>query len=197
MKHRNIVAALVVIMTLVLVGCCVTIAVRADDAPVRTAKQDALHEAADILRAAGYSDDSDVIKALQDEWRQEQTDLSIIAKTISREADPEWCEWEHSVAVGAVVLNRVASPWFPNSVYDVIVQPRQYSVSYASGFDGIGRKSWEAAAAAMNGEHSVPADAYWQDTSPQGVCTWKIFTVDTGYYKSTTYICRGIPGVDA
>lgn len=25
---------------------------------------------------------------------------------------------------------------------------------------------------------------------------WKAFTVDTGWFRSTTYICRGIPVVD-
>ena len=35
-------------------------------------------------------------------------------------------------------------------------------------------------------------DCYWQDTHVQGKAIWRAFTVDTGYYKSTTYICRGV-----
>ena len=162
---------------------------------ITTAKQDALHEAAEILRAAGYADDSEVIKELQTEWWREQENLCIIAKTIQHEADPAWCEWEHSVAVGAVICNRVASPYFPNSVKEVVAQPGQYLEAYTRDFSKVSRLAYEAAKAALDGDHDVPSDCYWQDTSIQGTAIWKAFTVDTGYFRSTTYICRGIPGV--
>lgn len=45
-----------------------------------------------------------------------------------------------------------------------------------------------------DGDHDVPSDCYWQDTHIQGKEIWKAFTVDTEYFHSTTYICRGIPG---
>ncbi|MBQ1805434.1 MAG: cell wall hydrolase [Oscillospiraceae bacterium] len=159
---------------------------------VTTARQDALHEAADILRSCGYAEDSDVIKTIQAEWRAEQEKLDIIAKVIDHEAPPEWCEWEHSVAVGVVVLNRVASPLFPDSVREVVAAPGQYLRSYTYGFDGTSRIAYEAAAAALDGAHDVPEDCYWQDTNVQGKAIWRAFTVDTGYFRSTTYICRGV-----
>lgn len=159
---------------------------------VTTARQESLHEAADILRSCGYADDSEVIRAIQAEWRAEQEKLDIIAKVIAHEAPPEWCEWDHSVAVGVVVLNRVASPLFPNSVREVVAAPGQYLKSYTYGFTDTPRVAYEAAKAALDGEHDVPEDCYWQDTHVQGKAIWRAYTVDTGWYRSTTYICRGV-----
>lgn len=195
MKHNNIVPLIVAIMAVVLIIFCVILATPAhayEGERITTARQAALHEAADILRSCGYADDSDVIKTIQAEWRAEQERLDIIAKVIDHEAPPEWCEWEHSVAVGVVVLNRVASPLFPDSVREVVAAPGQYLRSYTYGFDDTSRVAYEAAKAALDGAHDVPEDCYWQDTHKQGASVWRAFTVDTGWYKSTTYICRGV-----
>ena len=156
--------------------------------PVRTAKQTALHEAAEILRAAGYKDTDAPIVALSDEWNRQQADLDIIAKVIDNEAP--YCPWDHRVAVAAVVLNRVADPRFPASVREVVVQPGQYLPSYTVGFERVRRSSYEAAVAAMDGEHSVPPDVVWQANFPQGRETWWISEVNTGSFRSTTWFCR-------
>lgn len=198
MNHKHITPLLVALMALALIVLCIIAATPAhayEGTRITTARQDALHEAADILRSCGYADDSEVIKTIQAEWRAEQERLDIIAKVIDHEAPPEWCEWEHSVAVGVVVLNRVASPLFPDSVREVVAAPGQYLKSYTYGFDDTSRVAYEAAAAALDGDHDVPEDAYWQDTHVQGVSVWKAFTVDTGWYRSTTYICCGVRGV--
>lgn len=188
----------IICMAVVLIALCVMLASTAkayDGEPVWTNKMLTLHYAADMLREAGFSDDSDPIRALSDAWMQEKEDLDIIAKVIAHEADPQWCEWEHSVAVGVVVLNRVNSSYFPNSVREVVAAPGQYLPSYTWGFDNTPRKAYEAAKAAMDGEHEVPEDCYWQDNKIQGTSIWKSFVCDTGWFRSTTYICRGIVGV--
>lgn len=196
MNHNHILRGIIICMIVLFVALCVILVtpVRADydGARVTTAKQDALHEAADLLRAAGFSDDDPAIKALSDAWWQEEENLNIIAKVIQNEADPKWCGWEHSVAVGAVVMNRVASPYFPNTVYDVVTAPGQYLEAYTRDFNGVSRLAYEAAKAAIDGDHDVPADAFWQDNKIQGTSIWKSFVCDTGWFKSTTYICRGI-----
>lgn len=198
MKHNNIVRGIVICMVVLFVALCVILATPAgayDGNPIWTKKQIALHEAAEILRAAGISDDAPTIKALSETWWQEQEDLNILAKVVAYEADPQWCEWEHSVAVAVVVLNRVASPYFPDTVKEVVAQPGQYLPAYTYGFEQTPRLCYEVAKAAMDGDHDVPSDCYWQDNTIQGKSIWKSFTVDTGYFRSTTYICRGIPGV--
>lgn len=195
MRHKYIVRGIIICLVVLFVAFCVMLATPAkayEGERITTAKQDALHNAADILRSVGYSEDSEVIKALQAEWWREQEDLDIIAKVIQNEADPAWCEWEHSVAVGAVVCNRVKSPHFPNMVKEVVAAPGQYLPAYTYGFDATPRLAYLAAKAALDGDHEVPEDAYWQDNTIQGKRIWKAFTVDTGYFRSTTYICCGV-----
>ena len=200
MNHKYIARGIVITTVIIIIFLCIVLATPVgadyDGSRVTTAKQDALHQAADILRAAGYSDDSEEIKVLSAAWWQQEEDLNILAKTIQNEANPQYCGYEHSVAVGVVVLNRVASPYFPDSVRDVVASPGQYLPSYTWGFDNISRLSYEAAKAALDGDHEVPSDCYWQAEFKQGKEVWKTFRVDTGYYASTTYICRGIVGVD-
>lgn len=198
MEHKYILRGMIICMVILLIVLAVVMATPVgayDGARVTTARQDALHQAADILRAAGLREDDPAIKALSAEWWQEEEDLNIIAKTIQYEANPQYCGWEHSVAVGVVVLNRVASPYFPDTVREVVAAPGQYLPAYTWGFENISRLSYEAAKAAMDGDHDVPADAYWQAQFPQGTSTWKTFLCDTGYFRSVTYICCGIPGV--
>ena len=198
MRHKNELRGAVICMAVLLVMLLVILLTPAeayDGDPVRTARQETLHAAADILRSYGYAEDSEAIRALGDAWQKEQEALDIIAKVIQNEADPAWCEWEHSVAVGAVVCNRVRSEHFPNTVREVVEQPKQYLKAYTSNFSGTTRLAYEAAKAALDGDHEVPGDAYWQDNKVQGKRIWKAFTVDTGYFRSTTYICCGIPVV--
>ena len=196
MKNKKIAFGIIAFLVVVVCALCLTLLADAyEGEPVRTARQEALHEAADILREYGYSDDSEAIKALQKAWWQEQENLDIVAKVIANEAAPEWCDWEHSVAVGVVVMNRVASPYFPNSVKEVVDAPGQYLPAYTRNFEKTSRLAYEAAKAAIDGDHKIPSDCFWQDNKKQGVSVWKQFDLDTGWFRSTTYICRGIPGI--
>ena len=194
MKHKYIEAFIISIVCIIFIILCVLMATPAaayDGDRITTARQDALHEAANILRAAGSADDSAVIQEIKAEWWAEEEALNITAKVIQNEADPAWCDWEHSVAVGAVVQNRVKSDLFPNTTREVVAQPGQYLESYTRNFDGVSQLAYKAAKAALDGDHNVPEDAYWQDNKVQGKSIWKAFTVDTGWFHSTTYICRG------
>ena len=182
-ESKIITAALVILAAVLCMG-----ASAATEPPVRTAKQDALHEAAEILRAAGYEDEGAEISALSAAWWAEQNDLDVLAKVVEHEAGD--CPWEHRVAVAAVVLNRVEDGRFPDSVRAVVAQPGQYHPSYLSGFSGTRSSSYAAAAAAMDGRHSVPPDVVWQAQFPQGTSVWWESRVDTGWYRSTTYFCR-------
>lgn len=198
MKHKYIVAMGVAILCMIFIALCVLLATPVgayDGSRITTARQDALHAAAEILRDAGYAEDSPEIQALSAAWWRQQEDLDIVAKVIANEADPRYCDWEHSVAVAVVVLNRVASPYFPNSVKEVVAAPGQYLEAYTHDFADTPRLCYEVAKAALDGDHDVPSDCYWQDCTIQGAAIWKAFICDTGYFSSTTYICRGIPGV--
>ena len=197
MRHRNELRGAMICIGVLLLLMLVILLTPADAAyGVTTQRQDDLHTAADILRSLGYADDSEVIQRIKAAWAQEDEDLSIVAKVIQNEADPAWCEWEHSVAVGAVVVNRKNSPRFPDTIKGVVAAPGQYLVSYTYDFSNVTELAYKAAKAAMDGDHDVPDNAYWQDNKIQGCYVWKSFLLDTGWYRSTTYICCGIPGVE-
>ena len=173
---------------LVLPSLLVSLAAGTDTAPIRTAKQDALHEAADTLRAVGYEDTDPEIAVLSRAWWAEQEALDIVARTVFGEAGG--CTMEHQIAVAAVVVNRVNDPRFPSTVREVVAAPRQYTTAYLSGFDLSTQDCYEAAKIALDGESGVPEDVGWQANFPQGTEAWWISEVDTGWYRSTTYFCR-------
>ena len=175
-----------------------------DQEPIRTNNQIAYHEIANYARSLGYTEDSEIIQTLQRLWWQEQQKLDILAKVIDKEAGV--CPWLHRITVGQVVMNRVASPHFPNTVYDVVNQTSiwydadgtkheiwQYSPYYCFGFQETSRQSYEDAKFVLDGnalDLYVPGDIIWQAEFPQGKETWWISHINTEYYSSTTYFCR-------
>ena len=64
-------------------------------------------------------------------------DLFLLAKIIYAEAGSYWLSDEWKMAVGEVVLNRVASPLFPNSIAEVVYQPGQYQGSGGEAFAAL------------------------------------------------------------
>ncbi|GFN23444.1 cell wall hydrolase [Thermanaeromonas sp. C210] len=53
-----------------------------------------------------------------------EEDVLLLARLIQAEAEAE--PLEGMIAVGAVVVNRVRHPDFPNTIYEVIMQPGQF-----------------------------------------------------------------------
>lgn len=193
---RNEIRGSIICVILILIALVVMMATNArayEGARITTKRQDALHEAAEILRAAGLGEDDPAIRALSAEWWAEQEALDIVARVVQGEAGN--CPWAHKVAVAAVVVNRVHSPYFPDTVREVVAAPAQYTTLYLSGFDQTSRECYEAAKLALDGESGVPEDVIWQAEFVQGTSIWWISEVDTGWFHSVTYFCRGIPGV--
>ena len=78
------------------------------------------------------------------------SNLYLLARIISAEARGE--PYEGQVAVGAVVLNRVEHPSFPNSIAGVIYQNRAFTAIVDGQFDEpISSQSYQAARDALNG----------------------------------------------
>ncbi len=116
-----------------------------------------------------------------------QNDLDILAKVIWKESGG--CPWEHQCAVGCVVINRVHDERFPDTVAGVVGQPGQYSTAYLSDFEGIPAECYDAAAAVLSGQYTIPPEVVWQANIPQGNGIWRASYVDTGWWRSTTYFC--------
>ena len=99
-------------------------------------------------------------------------DLNLLAAIIYCEAGNQ--SREGKVAVGAVVMNRVASSLFPNTIYDVIYQSGQFTPAYSGALanalaNGVPDDCVEAAQAALNGENPVGGALYFNTGSGQGI----------------------------
>ena len=113
-------------------------------------------------------------------------DLEVLTRIISAEAGN--CSWEMMEGVGSVVINRVASPKFPNTIYEVVFQQGQYSPTINGAYwneptDG----AKEVAKYLLENGSCAPSDVLYQANFPQGTGTWK--TLSTSY--STMYFCYG------
>lgn len=124
--------------------------------------------------------------ANQDEW-------DLLAAVIYYEAGSDDCTDRHQQLVAQVVLNRVASGEFPNTVYDVITQNYpavQYSyynriLDIANNTDKIPERCYDNALSALLGEVECPSNIVWQANFKQGSGIYEIHK--TSY--STTYFC--------
>jgi len=99
-------------------------------------------------------------------------DLDLLARLISAEARGE--PYEGQVAVGAVVLNRVEHPSFPNSVAGVIYQPGAFSCLDDGQFDQpVAESAYRAARDAMNGwDPSYGAIYYFNPVTATSQWIW-------------------------
>ena len=87
-------------------------------------------------------------------------DLYLLARLISAEARGE--PYVGQVAVGAVVLNRVEHPSFPNSISGVIYQPGAFSCLDDGQFDQpIAESAYRAAQEALDGSDPSGGAIYY------------------------------------
>ncbi len=78
-------------------------------------------------------------------------EAELLGRMIAAEAEGE--PFQGKVAVGAVIVNRIRSASFPNSLREVIHQPRQFQPVRNGRFwrVGVGREDLQAARAALAG----------------------------------------------
>jgi N-acetylmuramoyl-L-alanine amidase len=89
-----------------------------------------------------------------------QSDYNLIARIISAEARGE--PYTGQVAVGAVILNRVESPSFPNTIAGVIYQPGAFSCLDNGQFNAaVASSAYRAAQDAMNGWDPTNGSIYY------------------------------------
>ncbi len=100
------------------------------------------------------------------------SDLGLLAALIYCEAGNQ--SRDGKVAVGAVVLNRVASGSFANSISGVIYESGQFTPAMTGWLDqvvasGAPSDCYEAAQAALNGENPVGSALYFNVGSGRGI----------------------------
>jgi len=114
-------------------------------------------------------------------------DLYLLARVIDAMAGSDWLTEDFRMAVGEVVLNRVASPEFPNTLREVVYQRGQYTVVNTARFSALvpRRECVEVAARLLQGERRmVPAVVYQADYL-QG----ELFTMYPDRRLGNTYFC--------
>lgn len=89
-----------------------------------------------------------------------QEDLELLARIIHAEARGE--DFEGQVAVGAVVMNRVESAQFPNTIRGVVYQPRAFTAVDDNQIKlSPNEQAFEAAKAALAGEDPTQGALYY------------------------------------
>lgn len=85
------------------------------------------------------------------------TDMYLLSKIITAEAGSSWLSIEWKMMVGEVLLNRVNSPEFPNTIRDCLYQPGQYYGVGNDYFENLipNEASVEAATRLLMGERII------------------------------------------
>ena len=119
----------------------------------------------------------------------DSNDLYILSHIINAEAGDDNCSHELRIAVGSVVLNRVADSEFPDTIHDVVFQTEP-SIQYSPTVNGEYEKlpsedSIETAKFLLENGSQIPANCVYQANFEQGSGTWKPYETIYGI----TYIC--------
>lgn len=115
-----------------------------------------------------------------------ETDLYVLSHIINAECGDDNCSHEQRVATGSVVLNRVASDLYPDTIEEVVFDPGQYSPTWDGRYSlEPSEDSVEVAKMLLEEGSQIPAECVFQAEFSQGTGIWKEFETIYG----TTYIC--------
>lgn len=114
-------------------------------------------------------------------------DLYLLAKIVHVEAGSSWIELEHKRLVASVVLNRIDSPEFPNTMKEVVYQRRQYGSAGTKYFANLvpSKSSVEVALYVLQYGSIAPKSVVFQAEFRQGSGVYKQFSpakLDTTYF---------------
>ena len=112
----------------------------------------------------------------------------LLAKVIYAEAGSEFLSDEWKMCVGEVVLNRVASPEFPNTIYDVVYQQGQYQGARSGYIASLtpSERCIDIAKRLLNGERIMEPSVVFQANFKQGSGVYKaLYDSHLGW----TYFC--------
>lgn len=120
-------------------------------------------------------------------------DLYVLAHVIDGEGrgEDDVFKW----LVGAVVLNRVKSDIYPNTIKDVVFQRDKWGVQYACAWDGNYNRepeqsSWDIAELLLTEgitEDNIPKSVTYQSADPNQGKTWTEYKCKSGV---TCYFCH-------
>lgn len=92
--------------------------------------------------------------------------------------------WDHQIAVGSVVLNRVADPSYPDTI-DGVITDKHYGTQYACYYDGNffrdpTERNWLVAEYLLKYGSQLPETVVYQAQFKQGSGVWQ--KIDRHYF---------------
>lgn len=110
-----------------------------------------------------------------------EEELELLAHLIFAEAGSDWCSDELQQYTGSVALNRVASPYYPDNLYDVIYQRGQYSTAWNGMMEyEYNDRAYECAKFLLENGSVLPENVVFQAEFEQGDGTYKTFELTRG-----------------
>lgn len=161
-----------------------------------TSTQNKVHEIAEIARELGLGEDDPIIQRASYLWLTEEKTIRILAKVVFNEAGCSECTDRHQQLVACVVLNRIKSNDFPNTIEEVIAQPKQYTKKYLQNLpnyieaDKDMKRCFDNAILAYLGKVDCPENVVYQSEYPDlGTGHYEVYYVSV--LGSTTYFSYG------
>lgn len=96
-------------------------------------------------------------------------ELELLAHVIFAEAGSDWCEDEMLYGVGSVVLNRMASEYFPDTMYEVVYQEGQYACTWDGNIEKEpNERAYRIAEDLLRNGSTLPPNVIFQAEFEQG-----------------------------
>lgn len=112
----------------------------------------------------------------------DEHDLYILAHLLCGEC--QGSSWECQIAVGSVVLNRVADSGYPNSIEGVVFQRGQYACTWDGNYDRTPTdRNWEVARYLLENGSQIPSNVIYQAQFKQGHGVWNKIGGEIFCYK--------------
>ena len=146
----------------------------------------AFYSLAFIIESPASTVKKENIKAeTESETEQPYSDDDFYELSHVIQAEAGYCERDMMIGVGSIVLNRVEHDDFPDTVYEVIHQPGQYSTVSNLSSQVPTKLVEEVTDYLLRNGSEYPEDVVYQANFPQGTGTY--LTLSTSY--STMYFC--------
>lgn len=139
-------------------------------------------------RLSDYVLDMPVIPKKETVRSYTEAELEAMALVIYQEAGGDACSDETRIMVGNVVMNRVNSDLFPNTIEEVLLQKSQYGRLHWTGLVWPERaanepeaveRAYKCAERVLEGEKLLPDDVIWQAEFVQGS---EVVAESAGFY---------------
>ena len=117
------------------------------------------------------------------------SDTHWLAMALERESGVDWPDWT-VIMIGDVIMHRVTSPSYPNTVKEVLLDPGQYSPFFDPFEPFMPEERYiDLAERVLDGEsYLTDPDILYQALFPQGSET--VVTYYDEALRTTTYFCK-------